>query len=192
MRCSPAPPPPFLPLAATPPLHTHTLINGEPPLPTAGTINVTFVGGNPGRARETNFGDWAADLLVAEAASMPAFEKAHGRVGVGLVNAGAIRADLEPPAVSYGAVLSAVPFLNTVAVKVWRGCMGDRRESCWEDRCRDGAQSSVRGAYPRHAPTPYRPTPRARAPDCLLSFTLSFPLPSLTAVRPPPLSLRRR
>ncbi|GBF87994.1 hypothetical protein Rsub_00706 [Raphidocelis subcapitata] len=87
----------------------------------SGLVDVTLIGGKPGRVKETNFGDYLASLLASTARALPNFEKAKGPVKIGFLNAGAIRADIEPPTVSYGEILTALPFLNTLAVKSLSG-----------------------------------------------------------------------
>jgi 2',3'-cyclic-nucleotide 2'-phosphodiesterase (5'-nucleotidase family) len=55
--------------------------------------------------RETNFGDFVADVLREAAGA-----------DVALVNAGGVRADLGPGQITLGAVLTALPFGNEVVV----------------------------------------------------------------------------
>lgn len=87
----------------------------------SGLVDVQLIGGKAGRTKETNFGSYLASLLASTARGLPNFEKAKGPVNVGFLNAGAIRADIEPPTVSYGEILTALPFLNTLAVKSLTG-----------------------------------------------------------------------
>jgi hypothetical protein len=90
-----APPPPRVPCHAA-----HSRPPSTPPHPTpehgpAGIIHTTLIGGKAGRTKETNFGSYMAGLLVRSAQALPNFQKKYGPVDVGLVNAGAIRADVE-------------------------------------------------------------------------------------------------
>lgn len=87
----------------------------------SGVTKVLLVGGKVGRTQETNFGDYLASLLMKTAQKLPNFAKSKGDVNIGLINAGAIRADIEPESVSYGEVLTALPFLNTLAIKPLTG-----------------------------------------------------------------------
>jgi len=63
---------------------------------------VLLVGGKAGRTQETNFGDYLASLLMKTAQKLPNFAKSKGDVNIGLINAGAIRADIEVGFISAG------------------------------------------------------------------------------------------
>lgn len=88
---------------------------------TAGRIADMLVGGKVGRQIETNFGSYIASLLVQRARSLPKFEAENGPVNIGLINAGGIRNDIDAGSVTYGEVLTALPFKNSLAVKAVTG-----------------------------------------------------------------------
>ncbi|KAI8473348.1 MAG: Metallo-dependent phosphatase-like protein [Monoraphidium minutum] len=80
-----------------------------------GSVNATLVAGNVARQMETNFGDYMASLVARSAGA--AFEAKYGPVDVGIFGGGGIRMDIEAGDVTYGYVLSAMPFGNTLGVK---------------------------------------------------------------------------
>jgi hypothetical protein len=84
------------PNAASPPFLPTTLPLLPPASPAhpPGKLDEMLIGGKPGRVAETNFGSYLAGLLVRSAQGLPNFAKRYGPVDIGLVNAGAIRADI--------------------------------------------------------------------------------------------------
>ncbi|GBF87697.1 hypothetical protein Rsub_00408 [Raphidocelis subcapitata] len=88
---------------------------------TAGESNVTLIGGNPGRQGETNFGDYVADLFVRAGQELTDFEEKYGLVKIGILTGGNIRSDVDKGDVTYGEVLTAMPFGNTFAIKAATG-----------------------------------------------------------------------
>ncbi|KAI8462276.1 MAG: 5'-nucleotidase [Monoraphidium minutum] len=98
----------------------------------AGLVNVLMIGGRPGRVQETNFGSYLADIMIRavkldpkfEAKNRPLnpkFEAKNGPLNIAVTNSGSIRADIDPGEVTYGDVLTALPFRNTLAVKALTG-----------------------------------------------------------------------
>lgn len=103
-------------------LITHTHSRSSHPFSNPGKTAVEMVGGNLGRQEETNFGSLMASLLVKTAKSLDALDAQFGPVDIGLFTGGGIRVDILPGQVTYGDVLTAMPFGNTFAIKVrWRG-----------------------------------------------------------------------
>ncbi|KIY98255.1 hypothetical protein MNEG_9707 [Monoraphidium neglectum] len=84
----------------------------------AGRVALRLVAGNTARQQETNFGDYMASLLVRRAKALPGFEGRFGPVDVGLFTGGGFRTDIEAGNVTYGQVLTAMPYGNLLAIKV--------------------------------------------------------------------------
>lgn len=78
------------PLPTEPCLSSHPL-NRKP----AGKVSEELIGGSPGRVAETNFGSYLAGMMVDSVKAIPNFEAKVGPVNIGMLNAGAIRANLE-------------------------------------------------------------------------------------------------
>jgi 2',3'-cyclic-nucleotide 2'-phosphodiesterase (5'-nucleotidase family) len=87
----------------------------------AGRVDVRVIGGLPGRTRETNFGSLMADIVVRAGKRLNGLEKAFGPVDIGILTGGGIRSDIGPGNVTYGSVMAAMPFGNTLSIKSLTG-----------------------------------------------------------------------